>query len=157
MVQDTFHFPLAPPPTHYRRAHSLPRRARTNWPRAAKNSSIRGKLSPCDWGYTLGIFSPNLVFMTLLRPSQRQIKATSKRQMAKEHTLSQVSPTTDSPWQELLVSLCKRPAVLPEPCRRTLQSERVDKNHLLKLLWQFLKNTPISEKSVVAGGWREHF
>lgn len=29
--------------------------------------------------------------MTLLRPSQRQIKATSKRQMAKEHNLSQTS------------------------------------------------------------------
>ena len=154
MVQNTFHFTPAPPPTHYRRARSLPCRARTNWPWAAKNSSIKGKLSPCDWGYTIGIFSPNLVFMTLLGPSQRQTKATSKRQMAKEHNLSQTFQTTNSPWQELLGALCIHPVVPTEPCRRTLQSERVDKNHLFNLLWQFLKNKPITNQREISGCWR---
>lgn len=50
------------------------------------------------------------------------------------------------------LAICKHLALLTEPRRRSLQSERVDKNHLFNLLWQFLKNKLTSEKQWLLEG-----
>lgn len=73
-------------------------------PITAKETSISLWLGLHTWH-----FSPKSVFVTFLRPNQSQIKATLKRQMAKEHNICQTFQITNSWWQELLVALCKHP------------------------------------------------
>ena len=56
--------------------------------------------------------------------------------------------------KSVLVALCKHSVVLTEPWGRTLQPERVGRNHLFYLLWQFVKNKSISNQREISGCWR---
>lgn len=144
MVQPTFRFALAP--HSFQEGAFTFRQSKNKWPWLPSAAASGGSHRPVTLGCTLGVFSPGVVFVTLLGPSQSQIQATSQRQTAEGHDIHHTFQITDSCGKSVWVTLCKHPVVLTEPCGRTLQPERVGKNHLFYLLWQSVKNKSISNQ-----------
>ena len=94
MAQHTFRFTLAP--HSFQEGAFTCRQSKNRWRWLASTAASGGRHLPV----TLGVFSPSLVFVTLLGPRQSQIQANSQRQTAEERDIHHTFQIADSLWQE---------------------------------------------------------